>query len=299
MTGTVLVLGASGLFGSRTAQAFAAAGWQVRNYKRGTDMNAVAIGADVIVNGLNPPMYHDWARLIPQLTAQVIAAGKASGATVVVPGNVYPYGDQPAPWGPDTVQRPVSRKGHIRKAMEAAYRSSEVRVLLLRGGDFLDEAKPTTAMNMVALKSAPRGKIALMGKSDVPRAYAYLPDMARAAVALADIRAQLPLFADVPFAGLTFSMDALRDELVRQTGRSFRYTAFPWWFMRAAAPFWELARELVEMRYLMNTPHQLDPAPMAALLPQFNMTPFSEVVAAHIKALKLGQRDLHPNRAVA
>ena len=76
MTGTVLVLGASGLFGSRTAQAFAAAGWQVRNYKRGTDMNAVAIGADVIVNGLNPPMYHDWARLIPQLTAQVIAAGK-------------------------------------------------------------------------------------------------------------------------------------------------------------------------------------------------------------------------------
>ena len=59
MTGTVLVLGASGLFGARAAQAFAAAGWQVRKYKRGTDMNAAAMGTDVILNALNPPMYHD------------------------------------------------------------------------------------------------------------------------------------------------------------------------------------------------------------------------------------------------
>lgn len=93
----VLVAGASGLFGARAAQAFQAAGWQVRRYQRGTDMNEAAMGADVIVNALNPPMYHDWAGLIPQITAQVLAAARASGATVIVPGNVYPYGDQPGP----------------------------------------------------------------------------------------------------------------------------------------------------------------------------------------------------------
>ncbi len=299
MTGTVLVLGASGLFGSRAAQAFAAAGWQVRKYQRGTDMTAAAIGTDVIVNGLNPPMYHDWARLIPQVTAQVIAAATASGATVIVPGNVYPYGDQPAPWGPDTPHRPVSRKGQIREAMEASYRGAKVQVILLRGGDFLDEAKPTTAMNMVALKSVSKGKIALMGAPAVPRAYAYLPDMARAAVNLAAIRAKLPQYSDVPFAGHTFSMDNLRDELQRQTGRSYAYTSFPWWFMRVAAPFWELARELIEMRYLMNTPHRLDPAPMAALLPDFKQTAFADVVAAHVAALALGPHHIHPNRAMA
>ena len=95
---TVLVLGASGLFGSRAAQAFGAAGWQVRRYQRGTDMTAAAMGADVIVNGMNPPMYHNWAQLIPQITSQVLGAAKASGATVIVPGNVYPYGNQPGPW---------------------------------------------------------------------------------------------------------------------------------------------------------------------------------------------------------
>jgi len=299
MRETVLVLGASGLFGSRVAQAFGAAGWHVRRYQRGTDMTAAAMGADVIVNGMNPPMYHNWAQLIPQITSQVLAAARASGATVIVPGNVYPYGDQAGPWGPHTPQRPVARKGHIRMVMEAAYRDARVQVVLLRGGDFLDETKPTTAINMVVLKSASKGKLTLMGGPDVQRAYAYLPDMARAAVDLAAMRAQLPVYTDVPFAGLTFSINDLRDALQRQTGRNFKYTVFPWWFMRAASPFWELARELIEMRYLMDLPHSLDPGPIATLLPQFAVTPFERVVAVHVAALGLGQGDIHPNRAVA
>ena len=299
MTGTVLVLGASGLFGARAAQAFAAAGWQVRKYKRGTDMNAAAMGTDVILNALNPPMYHDWARLIPQITAQAIAAARASGATLIVPASVYNYGVQPGPWGLNTPQRPVARKGHIRVAMEDSYRNAGLPVIILRGGDYLDGGNPKAAMNMIVLKAAAKGKLTTLGRPDVPRAYAYLPDMARAAVALADMRANLPRFADVPFAGLTFSMDDLRDELQRQTGRTFRYTAFPWWFMRVASPVWELARELVEMRYLMDTPHRLDPTPLTNLLPGFQTTSFADVVATHVNALQLGQRDIYPNRAVA
>ncbi len=47
--------GLIGHFGRRAAAAFAAAGWEVRRYARGTDMAAAAQGAQVIVNGLNPP----------------------------------------------------------------------------------------------------------------------------------------------------------------------------------------------------------------------------------------------------
>jgi NADP-dependent 3-hydroxy acid dehydrogenase YdfG len=66
--GRVLVAGASGNFGAAAAHAFSAAGWEVRRYTRGTDMAAAAIGCDLIVNALNPPKYHDWARLIPAIT---------------------------------------------------------------------------------------------------------------------------------------------------------------------------------------------------------------------------------------
>ena len=110
MTGTVLILGPSGKIGSHAARAFDAAGWEVRRYRRGTDMTSAAQGVDVIVNGLNPPNYHDWARQIPAITAQVIAAARASGATVIVPGNVYVYGTAPGPWSEETPQQATTRK---------------------------------------------------------------------------------------------------------------------------------------------------------------------------------------------
>ena len=280
--GKVLVAGASGNFGAAAAQAFAAAGWEVRRFQRGTDMAAAAMGCDVIVNALNPPMYHDWARLIPQITAEVLAAARASGATVIVPGNVYVYGALPGPWNDATPHRPCSRKGRIRAEMEAAYRASGLPVIVLRGGDFVDAGSAGTFLNLVTLKGLAKGRFQVAGDPTVPRAYAHVPDMARVAVALAARRADLPRFADIPFAGLTFSMAEVLAEVERQTGRTLRVTQLPWGMMRLLSPFWELARELREMRYLYDLPHRLDPAPLAALLPDHRDAGLADVVAAHL-----------------
>lgn len=285
MTKTVLVLGSSGNFGRRAAEAFAAAGWTVERYRRGTDMTAAAQGAQVIVNALNPPRYHDWARLIPEITASVLAAGRASGATVLIPGNVYVYGREPAPWGPDTPHRPVARKGVIRAEMEATYRDASERgqqTILLRGGDFLDPDSPETLMRIVMLKALAQGKITAMGPADIPHAWAWLPDMARAAVALADRGEALPAFTDIPFPGSTFSVEDLRAGFARLMGRSVEVRPFSWRMLRLAAPFWELARELLEMRYLYETPHWLDPQPFARLLPDFQGVDFDTILKAHL-----------------
>lgn len=288
MVGKVLVLGASGGFGGACAKAFDAAGWQVSRYRRGTDMAAAARGMDVIVNGLNPPGYHDWARLIPAITEQVLAAAKVSGATVLVPGNVYPYGVQPGPWGPDTPQVPVARKGEIRRAMEARYRAAaaagEARVIILRGGDFIGIEAPYTLLAKVVLKNAGKGKVVTLGDPSVKRAYAYLPDMARAAVGLAEMRGALPAYADVPFPGYTFSSNDLAAIVARLTGKKVKVSQFSWWLMAMLSPVWELARELREMRYLFETPHSLEPAPLAQLLPDFRTTALQDVVAHHLQA---------------
>ena len=109
--------------------------------QRGTDMAAAARGGDVIVNGLNPPNYHDWDAADPRDHRPGPRGGLASGATVLVPGNVYVYGDQPGPWGPDTPHRPVARKGRIRAEMEARIAPRLTRAcacIILRGGDFID-----------------------------------------------------------------------------------------------------------------------------------------------------------------
>mgnify|MGYP001765882045 CR=1 FL=1 len=288
MARVALVAGSSGGFGGAMAAALRSAGWQVRPYARGTDMGAAAKGADVIVNGLNPPRYHAWDRLIPEITEAVLAAAKASGARVLVPGNVYPFGVQPGPWTADTPHLPVSRKGRIRAKMEARYRDAaaagQARVLILRAGDFIQAGGRQGIYPEVVLKPLAKGRIVSLGDPAARRAHAFLPDMARAGVAL--LAEDGPDFLDMPFAGHCFSIADLAAEIGRQTGHAPQVARFGWWQLRLLSPFWELARELLEMRYLYDLPHALDARPLAAALPGFEVTPFDQVVAAMIAPLR-------------
>jgi nucleoside-diphosphate-sugar epimerase len=295
MTRTALVLGSSGGFGGQVAKALQAAGWTVSRYRRGTDMAAAARGASLIVNGLNPPAYHDWDRLIPEITSSVLAAGKASGATILVPGNVYPYGMEPGPWNADTPHRPVSRKGRIRSEMEARYRAASdrgQRTILLRGGDFLLPEAPQMVMNRVILGGVARGVVTTLGDPDALHAYAYLPDMARAAAGLVALGEALPAYADIPFGGHAFAISDLAARISRLTGRPLRIRRFPRWIFTAASPFWELARELREMLYLFDHPHRLAPEPLRHWLPDWEDTPLDAVIARHLQALGLHGRSM-------
>lgn len=288
MEKTALVLGSSGGFGGQVALALQAEGWSVRRYARGTDMAAAAQGARLIVNGLNPPAYHNWDRLIPEITTQVLAAGKASGATLLVPGNVYPYGMEPGPWNADTPHRPVSRKGRIRAEMEARYRAAAdqgLRTILLRGGDFLLPGAPQMVMNRLILGQVAKGRVTALGDPDALHAYAYLPDMARAAAGLVALGESLPPYADIPFAGHAFTINDLADRVARLSGRPMRVRRFPLWIFTLVSPVWELARELREMLYLSSFPHRLDAAPLHRWLPHYRDTALDEVIAAHLRAV--------------
>ena len=290
---TVLILGGNGKIGHRSAEAFAAAGWTVRHYNRKTDdMTKAAMGADVIVNGLNPPAYHNWAKLIPAITKQVIAAAKASGATVIIPGNVYNFGDQPGVFDENTPQLATTKKGRIRIEMENAYRASGVQTIVLRAGNFIDPDGNGDIMSAFILRKIAKNKVTAGGAPDTMQAYAYVPDWARAAVMLAERRETLAQFEDVPFAGHSFTYQALRDVLARETGRDLRIAQFPWWMMTILAPFWELARELREMRYLYALDHQVSGAKLSRLIPDFQPTPLEDVMCAGLPA------DLDPDKAM-
>ena len=288
MSETVLILGASGKIGRHAAAAFGAAGWTVRLYeRRAGDMVRQAEGAQVIVNGLNPPNYHNWAKLVPQITAQVLDAARSSGATVIVPGNVYVFGDTPGLWSETTPHRPVSRKGRIREEMEQTYAASGVQTILLRAGDFISgTAGDTDLMSHVHLRGLGRGVVTSLGPPDTLHAYAYLPDWARCAVGLAEKRSMLPVWTDVSLGEANFTITELADTLSEALGRPLQVKEFGWWQMRLAAPVWELARELLEMRYLWATPHGLDQSKLEALLPDFRNTDLATVMCSGLGPAK-------------
>lgn len=77
------------------------------------------------------------------------------------------------------------------------------------------------------------------------RVCAFLPDYVRAGVGLAALP-DLPIC--IAFAGHRFSLSDLAAEIMRQTGQPLALSRFPCWAMSLAAPVWELARDMSEMR---------------------------------------------------
>ena len=298
MPQTVLILGPTGRFGRNAADQFGRAGWIVRHFDRKRDnLEVAAMGADIIVNGWNPA-YPDWQRLVPGLTAQVIDAAKLSGATVVVPGNVYVFGaDTPAPWSEMTPHRAENPLGQIRRTMEAAYRASGVPTIVLRAGDFLDTQASGNWFDMILTKRLAKGRFDYPGSPDIPHAWAFLPDLCRAAVQLAEMRARLPRFADIPFPGYTASGEDLRAGLERMTGNPVRLNRMSWLPLQLARPVWPMARSIIEMRYLWQTPHWLDGSLFHTLCPDFTVTPLDRALAAAIPA-DLVQRQVDPDQTV-
>jgi len=291
MSSTVLILGSSGKIGQNAARAFTNAGWNVRKYDRkSNNMTAAAYGVDLIVNGLNPPNYHNWAKTVPEITKQVIAAAKASGATVIIPGNVYNFGDTPGVWSETTPQRPNTVKGRVRVDMENAYRASGVQTIVLRAGNFIDPDRDDDLMNMLYFRAIKKGKLTAAGRPDALQAMCYLPDWTKAAVQLAEKRAELASFEDIPFPGHSFTVLELQDALQNHLGRSIRITGFPWRMFAMLAPFWELAREMNEMRYLWNTSHQLSGEKFNRLLPDFVPTDMRRVMLVSLP------NDMQPNK---
>ena len=279
MADTVLVLGASGKTGRHSIKAFTAAGWNVKTFDRHKDeLMAAAEGADVIVNGLNPPNYHNWGSILPRITEQVIDAAQANGSTVILPGNVYHFGNEPGVWSETSTPNPVSKKGQLRLEMEEAYRNSGVQTIILRAGNFIDPDSDSCVMSLMYLRNIENHKVTLPGPASTKQAMCYLPDWAKAATQLAAMRKELASFEDIPHPGHTWSGNEIKHYLEAILARQIEFTHFPWWLFSMLSPFWELAQEMKEMHYLWNTDHSLCEKRFNSLLPDFQKTNLETVL---------------------
>ncbi len=181
--------------------------------------------------------------------------------------------------------------------MEEAYRASPVRVIMLRAGDFIDTSASGNWFDQVMIKALRRGRFVYPGDPDIPHAWAYLPDLARAAVALAEMRYDLPRYSDIPYAGYTATGNELAQALSRVTGQDIALRRMAWWPLQLARPFWRLAPHLLEMRYLWNTPHRLDGSFFDTLLPGFAQTDLVTALRSAVPG-DMPARPIRPDSAV-
>jgi len=301
---TALIIGATGSFGVHAVQALIKHGWAIRALARDpaaataklgarmpiewvkgdamdrTSVIAAANGVQLIVHAANPPGYRNWKGTVLPMTDSAIAAAKASGARLVIPGSVYNFApDSGGAIGEDAPQKPATRKGALRVEMERRLKAASqqgVKVLVLRAGDFFGPAAPNSALSWLAQKS--RGRITGLyapGPKDVGHAFAYMPDLSETLARLVDAEDRLGAFEVFHFRGQWLARSGeLGESMRRVTGNpNLPVRSFPWIVVHVAAPFNETFRELLEMRYLWEKPIGLDNAKLVKFLGEEPHTP--------------------------
>ena len=311
MKSTVLILGARGRFGQAAARAFADAGWRVFAHVRPgaqvaqeaaldarihwvsselSDTSALAAaaqGASIVVHGINPAYTNKaWTTQSVSLLDASIELARDLDATLMLPGNIYNFGaDMPAVLREETPQLASTIKGRVRVAMETRLQRSGVRSVVIRAGDFFGSGKGTM-FDTVIVKDIQKGIFTYPGARDVPISWAYLPDLARTFVAVADKRAELKTFEVFHFAGYRITAQRWLDELSplsRAQGwvkpdAELKFRRLPWPVIRLGGLFVPTLGALVEMRYLWNTPQALANDKLVGLIGTEPHTPLKAAV---------------------
>ncbi len=309
---TALVIGATGGIGGEAAAALVRHGWSVRALTRrernpnwpptvewvpGDAMDPAAVaraaeGVSLIVHAANPPGYRNWPKLVPAMLEATIAAAIAEGARIILPGTIYNFGPDAFPLLAETSpQRPKTRKGAIRVAMEARLREASTqgaKVLIVRAGDFFGPRPGNSWLSQGMIKPG----VAVRSISEPVRngaghAWAYLPDVAETMAALMDREDQLEDFDVFHFGGHWF--DDGRDfgkAMARAAGDPrLPIRPFPTWLVVALSPIVPVFREMAEMRYLWKEPIRLDNRRLRALLGREPHTPLDEALGETLEGL--------------
>lgn len=300
----VVVLGINGHIGNAAARAFLAAGYEVTGFGRSNrypvagitfikgdadDVEAMraAIGdADLVVNALNLP-YHQWDKGRKEAqNERVMAALGSSGKTLLFPGNIYNYAASDRFVTPDLAQHPQADKGEIRVRVENLYRAAaargDIKVLIVRPGDFYGPGYTGTWFDLAMMTDARKGKVAIPGVAGVGHAWAYLPDLGRAFVKVAEVRHRLGSFENFHFAGHFVTPEQMRDAIAAVVPQGTRFARVPHWIFPAIGLVNPMMREVAKMGYLWEHPMELRDPRLDALLGPGFATPFGEAVAATV-----------------
>lgn len=309
---TIAVLGANGRLANEVMQVFAQHNFKVvaitRNGKLRTTTTNVetraadamkqeqlieaTAGADYIFNGLNPP-YTEWQDKLLPMARNVIAAAKKYNAIHLFPGNVYNYGAAiPKICSAETPFQTNDRKGKLRIEMETLFEEAAeqgVATTIIRAGDFFGGSGTGSWFDLALTSKLNKGKFTYPGNADIEHSWAYIPDLARAFLAIAQRTDRTAQFESFGFAGHTLS-GAQMQELVEQAcGKTLKRAGMPWSVIKVLGWVIPMMREIAEVSHLWFRPHRIDGQQLEQAIGGFDQTPAPIAVHNALNVLALTQ----------
>lgn len=252
----------------------------------GEQLTEVTRGAAAIFSCAAPP-YPRWTRDWPPLASAACTAAEATGAVLVMLGNLYGYGPVD---GPMTEKLPLAAtgpKGRVRAQVweqaQELHEQGRVKAVEVRASDFFGPG--VTDGGHLAARVMPRllrGKpVSTLGDPDAPHSWTYLPDVAGALVEVAGEERAWGHAWHVPTEP-ALSTREMVDRLAARAGTGpVAVRGLPPAVLGAASVFSPLIRELKEVRYQFDRPFVVDSSAYEAAF-ALRATPVDEQIRATV-----------------
>jgi len=303
----VAILGAGGGLGRNLVDAARAAGHEVRalvrdprraglpaeielvtgDAARADDVVRVMQGTSAAMFCVNPPISR-WLEAFPPLVTSAIEGARRTGSRLVFPANVWIFGrGKPGDVvAEDRAPAPTSRRGSMRAALEAQIRGAGIAHALVRLPEFYGPHVVTLTPRII--RAALDGTRARWpGPLDLPIELVYMPDAARAMLAVA-ARGEDDV---VHVPGVRTTARGFIEAAFRAVGNPVRASGTPRWLLALAGLFDPTIRSVADIAHLWTHPILLDGTRYTARYGAPPQTPLPDALAATIAWLRT-TRDL-------
>jgi nucleoside-diphosphate-sugar epimerase len=246
---------------------------------------AAAQGAVAIYSCINPP-YHRWPIDWPPASAAVLAAAERTGAVLVTMSNLYGYGPVDHPMRETDPLAATGDKGRVRARMWeealAAHEAGRVRVTEARAGDYVGPMVTGSSLGERVVPRVLAGKaVSVIGATDAPHAFSYVPDVARTLVVLGTDERAWGKAWHVPSMPALTQREAVH-ALCRAAGVApVAVKSVPPFVLKLGGLASKDMRELPEVLYQFDRPFVMDDTAARATF-GLDHTPVDEVMAATV-----------------
>jgi nucleoside-diphosphate-sugar epimerase len=200
--------------------------------------------------------------------------------------NLYAYGPGARPMTEGSPQAATDHKGRTRAAMAdallAIHGAGQLEVVIGRASDYFGPYADNSGITALAIEpAAGRGRLRWMGSLGAPHSCAYIPDVARAFVALGaapDTAGRIWHLPHAPAVTGAQFLAMVNEALPEPRATSLVSTRM----LRLAAPFHRISRESLPLAYQWTEPFLVDDSAFRDRFPDFRSTPMAQAVATTV-----------------
>jgi nucleoside-diphosphate-sugar epimerase len=224
-----------------------------------------------------------WQAELPAAERAVLMAAHEAGAVVVFPESLYSYSEPDSVMTEGSPRQAAGGKRGVRTELLRARAASSTPTVSVVAGDFFGPRVRMAHGGERIVAPILAGKhVSVVGSARQPHSFTYVPDLAAAMIAAADMPSAWNSVWHAPTGPAVTQRQLVHTFAAAAAQPDPKVRALPGWVLRAAAMFSTDARELAETLYQFERPFIMDSALSVATL-GVSPTPLNEAAAATVE----------------